>query len=477
MDFQIVLEVVYFVFMVLLLFGVTIFIHELGHFWVARRLGMRADVFSIGCGHAIWKLVRGGVIYLVGVIPFGGYVALPQMEPGGGRTEDEDGNEIALPRVEPGKKIAVALAGAAGNVVLAILLAYVIFWAGKPSMLDETSSAIGFVREGSVAYEVGLRSGDRIAEVNGDPVSNWQDVAIAAALRNEVDLVVEQKAGPLKVHLDTEAGALGIKGVRGIPGVSGPSYCIVGATEAGGSAEAAGVQSGDRILAIDGVEILSIPQMKDLVEARRDREVDLMLERDSQPLTVRVTPRFLVKEDEVGNTFEGVFIGITFQRYPVNRSVLVHPRPAEQIKSHAGLIFRTLRALVTPKEAKNAAGAIGGPPMIFQYLWAMVAIDFRLALWFTCLLNVNLAIINLLPIPVLDGGHITFSLMEAVTRRPMNERLVARVTTVFAVLLISAMLFLSYRDLDRIFSPPPDNGMNTTEEPIAPEGESLLPVD
>ena len=193
MDFQTVLEVVYFVFMVLLLFGVTIFIHELGHFWVARRLGMRADVFSIGFGHAIWKRERGGVIYKVGWIPFGGYVALPQMEPGGGRTEDEDGNEIALPRVEPGKKIAVALAGAAGNVVLAILLAYVIFWAGKPSMLDETSSAIGFVREGSVAYEVGLRSGDRIAEVNGDPVSNWQDVAIAAALRNEVDLVVEQK--------------------------------------------------------------------------------------------------------------------------------------------------------------------------------------------------------------------------------------------------------------------------------------------
>jgi len=152
----------------------------------------------------------------------------------------------------------------------------------------------------------------------------------------------------------------------------------------------------------------------------------------------------------------------------------VHPPPGQQVRSHAGLIFRTLRALVTPKEAKNAAGAIGGPPMIFQYLWAMVTIDFRLALWFTCLLNVNLAIINLLPIPVLDGGHITFSLTEMITRRPMNERFVVRITTVFAVLLISAMLFLSYRDFDRIFSSPEDGGSSKS----APEeqGSDLEPA-
>ena len=87
--------------MVLLLFGVTIFIHELGHFWVARRLGMRADVFSIGFGHAIWKKEVDGVLYKIGWIPFGGYVALPQMEPGGGKTVDKDGNEVSLPRVEP----------------------------------------------------------------------------------------------------------------------------------------------------------------------------------------------------------------------------------------------------------------------------------------------------------------------------------------------------------------------------------------
>ena len=321
---------------------------------------------------------------------------------------------------------------------------------------------------------MGLRAGDVIKEINGSQVRNWQDVAIGAALRNAVDLVVEQSTGTVKVHLDTEAGALGIKGVRGIPGVSGPSYCIVGGTEEGASAEEAGVKARDRIIAIDGIEILSIPQMKNLVEERRDQVLDLTLEREGEQLIVQVTPRLEVREIEGEDPIEGVFIGITFTRYPVNRAVLVHPPPGQQVRSHAGLIFRTLRALVTPKEAKNAAGAIGGPPMIFQYLWAMVTIDFRLALWFTCLLNVNLAIINLLPIPVLDGGHITFSLTEMITRRPMNERFVVRITTVFAVLLISAMLFLSYRDFDRIFSSPEDGGSSKS----APEeqGSDLEPA-
>jgi len=474
MILQSVFSIVYFVFMVLLLFGITIFIHELGHFWVARKLGMRADVFSIGFGHAIWKKKVNGVLYKIGWIPFGGYVALPQMEPGGGRTVDDEGNEVPLPRVEPWKKIAVALAGAVGNVILAIMIACVIFWIGKPSMLDETSSAIGYVKEGSVAYDLGLRAGDVIKEVNGSRADNWQDVAIGAALRNTVDLVVEQNGGTIEVHLDTEAGALGIKGVRGIPGVSGPSYCIVGGTEEGASAEKAGVRAKDRILAIDGIEILSIPQMKNLVEERQDQVLDLLLEREGEQLTVQVTPRLETRVIEGQEPIEGVFIGITFQRFPVNRAVLVHPHPAQQVRSHAGLIFRTLRALVTPKEAKNAAGAIGGPPMIFQYLWAMVSIDFRLALWFTCLLNVNLAIINLLPIPVLDGGHITFSITEMITRRPMNEQFVARITTVFAVLLISAMLFLSYRDIDRIFSQPKDSG--SSESAPAESGAEPVPV-
>ncbi len=166
------------------------------------------------------------------------------------------------------------------------------------------------------------------------------------------------------------------------------------------------------------------------------------------------------------------FVGWKVFKIRINKnSKMVHPRPSEQIKEHASMIFTTLKALVTPKTAKKAGKAIGGPPMIFQYLWVMLKTSFIMALWFTCLLNVNLAIINLMPLPVLDGGHIVFSLIEMVTRRPVHERIIGGMTAVFAVLLISAMLFLSYRDIERMVNPLVPTKPAPAEE-AAPEGEA-----
>lgn len=442
------LSILYLTALVLILFGVTIFIHELGHFLVARKLGLRADVFSIGFGHAIWKKEHDGVVYKLGWIPCGGYVALPQMEPGGGKTIDEDGREVPLPRVEPWKKILVALAGAAGNVLLAILIALVIFWHGKPSSLQEISTRVGYVATNSVAYAQGLRIGDEILRVNGKEVESWDAVSIAAALSesDDVQLLVQTDGQNRALTLATEDGALGIRGVRGIPGVEGPSYCMVGATVAGSSAEAAGVLPGDMVVAFNGVRLHSIHHMVQEVGKCADQAVPMLVEREGEEVALTVTPRW--NEEE-----EMVMIGIRFDQFHVNSQKLVHPTPGEQLASHAGMIFTTLRALVTPKQAKKAAKAIGGPPMIFQYLWAMAKAGLIMALWFTCMLNVNLAIINLLPLPVLDGGHIVFALIEWVVGRPVHERIVTSLTAAFAVLLIGAMLFLSYRDIDRMVNP------------------------
>jgi regulator of sigma E protease len=442
------LSVLYFTVMVLILFGITIFIHELGHFLVARRLGMRADVFSIGFGHAIWKKEHGGVLYKVGWIPCGGYVALPQMEPGGGRTLDAEGREVRLPRVAPWKKILVALAGAAGNMVLAVILAFVIYWHGKPSSLQEVSTVVGFVDTNSVAHARGLRIGDEILRVNGRAVDSWDDVNLATALSetDDVSLLVRGVGGERSITLATEDGALGVRGINGIPGVEGPSYCVVGSSVEGSSAEEAGLLPGDMVLSFNGVRLHSIHHMVEEVGKVPDQAVPIVVERMGEQVNLQVTPRWNEAE-------QMVMIGIRFDQFHVNMQKRVHPTPAEQLSGHAGMIFTTLKALVTPKQAKKAARAIGGPPMIFQYLWAMLQTSFIMALWFTCLLNVNLAIINLVPLPVLDGGHIVFALIEWVARRPLHERVVTSITAVFATLLIGAMLYLSYRDIDRMVNP------------------------
>ncbi len=453
---------IYFVVMVLLLFGITIFVHELGHFLVARKLGMQADVFSIGFGHAIWKKKVGDVVYKIGWIPFGGYVALPQMEPGGGFTENEEGHREALPRVAPWRKILVAVAGATGNILLAFSLAILIFWTGKPSLMGENSSVVGFVHTNSVAYAKGLRIGDEVIEVNGMSVTSWEDVTLQAAVNDDIDLVFNHREEERKIHLMTAKGALGVKGVKGLPGVDGPSYCVVDRAMPDSSAAKAGVQSGDWIVSLDGQRLFSIPHLIQLVEANRDQAVPMVVTRGGEELELTVTPAY----DE---TSDRVLIGIAFDQFHMNLEKFVHPTPMQQIRKHAGLIFFTLRSMMTPKQAKNAVGAIGGPPMIFQYLYAMLKTHIIMALWFTCLLNVNLAIINLMPLPVLDGGHIVFALVELITRRPVHEKIVGALTTVFAILLIGSMLFLSYRDIDRILDARKRNGELPSKEEVAPQ--------
>jgi regulator of sigma E protease len=442
---NIITTILYPAFMVLILFGVTIFVHELGHFLFARWLGLHAETFAIGFGPAIWKRKINGVTYKIGWIPAGGYVSLPQMEPNGGRRIDENGNEVTLPRVDPWRKILVAAAGAFFNILLAFFLAYVIYWAGKPSTPQETSSVVGYVATNSQAYAEGLRAGDRIVSANEAEVHKWQDFLMAGALSPEVKLEVQRQEETLTMVLASAADGLGMKGARGVPGVDGVTFCRVGSVEPGGSAAAAGVQSGDFIRSFDGVDIYSIAQLVDLVGSREGQTVPMEVERGGERIALRVTP-------ELDPRLERARIGIRFDVFFRDRDTLVHIPPGEQISGHASLIMGTLRALVTPAQAKYAASGLGGPPMIFAYLYAMVQAGFIMALWFTCLLNVNLAIINLVPLPVLDGGHICFALWEMIVRRPVHERVVTGLTTVFAVLLISAMLFLSVRDVDRMMN-------------------------
>ena len=426
----------------------------------ARLLGLVVDTFSIGFGPALWKKRHKGITYKIGCIPFGGYVALPQLDPSGmsliqseqdadgdgkGQTEGEAPSVTRIPRAPAWKKIIVSLAGAAGNMVLAVVVAWVVYWVGMPAGPAERSAVVGYADPACAAYEKGLRIGDEIVAVDDVVVTKWREFIMEAALRGTVTLQVRSPTNGLKtITVPTEKGMLGEQTVAGI---DGRNLCLVLSVEKGMSAAQAGILSGDTIVEFAGQDVWSREHLIALVDEHRDQptSIKVMREVDGELALVAmdVTPALDVERDRAR-------IGIAFNMAAVELDTVIRPKPSAQLVHHASAIFRFLRALVTPNQAKAASSAVGGPVAIIISYWYIVKTSICLAIWFTGFLNVNLAIINLLPIPVLDGGHIVFSLWELVTRRAVSARVVNVLVNVFAVLIIGLFLLLSVRDMDRM---------------------------
>ncbi len=422
---------------VLILFGATIFVHELGHYLAARLLGLVVDTFSLGFGPAVWKFKRRGTVYKIGLLPLGGYVALPQMDPAPDRAGPDAVRQP--PPAPPWKKIVVSAAGAAGNLALAAGIAWIVFWAGKPSTPGERSAVIGYAEPASAAYAAGLRTGDEILSVGGAPVSNWQEVLQESARRTTAAFTLRTPTGIRSIRVPTEETALGF---RAVPGLSAVSLCRVMGVEPGSAADQAGLRPGDLVRAVDFIPVLSIEHLIDLIAARPETETRLTLQRGDRTLELALIPRL---DAALGRAR----IGIRFDPTAVDYDRLVHIPPHLQLRQHAGMILRVLRSLLS-RDARRTAEGLGGPPMILYMIQDTVRKGLRTALWFLCFLNVNLAILNLLPIPVLDGGHILFSLVELAAGRPLPARLNARIHQVFFALFMAAILWLSARDLIRL---------------------------
>jgi regulator of sigma E protease len=446
--------VLLYIFAMLVLFSLSIFVHELGHFLAARAFGMVADVFSIGMGKAIWKRKAGGTTYQVGWLLFGGYVALPQMDPNSfledkgeaGAGEAEKPRD--LPRVAPWKKIIVSIAGAAGNLVFAFLLATLVWVVGKPSSLQEQNGIVGYVATNSPALALGLAVGDEIVAVNGAPVHNWTDILNKTALQGSpaIALRIRSPGGAEReLALETEKTSIG---VRMLPGIEGMDPCLVASVYPNSGAEAAGLLPGDQLLRFDGQTIYSRAHLSQMVEAAAGHAGLVEFRRGEEVLSASVESRY----DE---SLKRNLIGISFNVIgDLDFSTLAHPTPWAQVRGHATAIFSFLRALTQPSTSGAAAGAVGGPILILLMLWLMLKSSFILAIWFTGFLNVNLAIINLLPLPVLDGGHVVMNLWELATGRPAHPKLVNALANLFAVLFIVLFLALTFRDSVRHLVPP-----------------------
>ena len=428
---------------VVLLFGAAIFVHEFGHFWVARRLGLKVEAFAIGFGPRIFSWTREGIEYSVRWIPAGGFVKLPQMVTSSTLEGEKKADDI--PPAPPISKILVAVAGPLMNVIFAFFIATIIYYVGLPVPVNP--SIIGYVDPASPEAKLGVQKGDRIIAVDGKPVKSWEDVwsVTALALTNVLPVTIQRESvngqpeqiETYKLTADTN-NLLELKSFNLVP----LDNLYVQEIRAGLPAETAKFQTNDEIIDFASVPISSQTQFINLIQKRGSQPTPVTVMRDNKRLTLTVTPAF----DPASKKFR---VGLSFA-LPKDIYVIEHPSPLDQVQDDVDQLYMTAMALVHSRESGVSAKDLSGPVGIFGALAAECATDYRRALKFLTLLNINLAILNMLPVPVLDGGHIMMALIERVRRRPLGPRLVEYVTTVFAILIISFMLYVTFFDIKRL---------------------------
>ncbi|MCX7722043.1 MAG: RIP metalloprotease RseP [Verrucomicrobiae bacterium] len=436
-----ILNAIYVAAAVIALFGAAIFVHEFGHFIAARLCGMKVEAFAIGFGPKLVKWVRAGVEYSIRLFPAGGFVRLPQMGPIAAfeGSSDSAGHMPPAPALA---KIIVSLAGPAMNLVFAFVVGTVVWIVGLPEAVNPP--IIGYVEPESEEARLGIMPGDKIVMVDGRKVHSWQEVheVTALARTNILPVVIERAGVQTTYHLRAVYNeTIGLKLLQLEPS-DHPEILEVKPNSA---AEAAGLKVGDKVLAFAGVPIAGREQLVKLIEQRPDQPTEIKIERDNKKLMLVVKP---VRDPVSGKGRLGVLLGpSTTQVYVLKRP---GPAPWIQLRDSLGMTLRVLGALIHSKQTGVGPSDLSGPVGIIAVLAAQVNTDLRLALRFFVLLSAGLAVINMLPLPVLDGGHILFALVEKLRGRPLNAKFVEYTYTAFAALLIGFMLYVTVFDFKRL---------------------------
>lgn len=417
--------------------GVLVFVHELGHFLMARWHGVRVLTFSLGFGPKIFTVKRGDTEYALSAVPLGGYVKMAGENPEDQRTGSPD---EFLSKTK-WQRFQILIMGPAMNVALAVLLLWVVLLQGAevPSYEDKPV-VIGVVTPDSPAARVGLRPGDQILRVDGDETATWEDffMAIGTKPNRDVQLTVVRDGREERVTVRPtartrfEIGDIGV-----LPDV----YPIVPALVAGDPADLAGMKAGDTILSINGQRVVDSRQVQEIIAQNAGKPMAVRVRRGGEELTLTVTPK------KVGdNGWIGITIGNetrTFKPGPIEAFGLSVSRNIEM----SGLILKTLWGLITGATSpRQLMGPVGIAQISGQSAEAgWVALFFVMAN-----ISLNLGLLNLMPVPVLDGGHILIMALETIARRDFSMQVKEKMFLAGFVLLMALMVTVIYNDLTRI---------------------------
>ena len=429
----------------LFVLGVLVFIHELGHFLLARWNGVRVLTFSLGFGPKLLKVQRGDTEYCLSAIPLGGYVKMAGENP----DDPQTGADDEFMAKTKWQRFQILIAGPAMNILLAVVLLAGILMGGAEVLayLDQPA-IVGAVQPGSPAEKAGLQPGDQITRFGSADVRNWEHLEMAVASRpeTEVDVTVVRGGGEqqLKIRPDLteirtrsdarfEIGTIGV-----LPDV----YPTIATIVPGKPAEAAGLKAGDVILAIDGERMVFAAQVAPAIYAKPgDKPIEFRIRRDGAEQTIAVPPYKEGDQTRVG-------LG------PRDATRSYKPNPIEAIGMSiernielSGLILNTLKDLFTGEASPKQ---LMGPVGIAQLSGEAAKTDLIALLGLMASISLNLGLLNLMPIPVLDGGHIFIMAIETISRRDFSLQVKEKMLFVGFVLLMTLMVTVIYNDLTRI---------------------------
>lgn len=444
----------------IIVLGVLIFFHEFGHFIVARLFGVGVEKFSLGFGPRLIGKKVGITDYRISAIPLGGYVKMVGEEP------DADINpediELSFTHKHVAKRMLIVAAGPVFNILLAILIFFVFF---SITGLEDIKPIIRQVQTDSAAQKAGLQVDDLVVSINGKDITAWYDLdeaisesrgkpLVLGVARNGSLVMITVTPG-LKQGIDLLGDSIAYYdiGISAFPELK----AIVGDVNAGYPAEKAGLQTGDQIVSINGIPIENWRQMQSIISSSGGVELSLFVKRDDEILKVSLSPQQVETKNHLGEVEKRYLIGISTQPTAIPQADRVtkrlHPIKAavESVKRTYSVCVLMVRSVVKMIDGSIPKENLGGPIMIAKMAGDQARQGIDKLVQFIAFISINLAIINLLPIPVLDGGHLLFFSIEAIKRRPVSVKVREVAQQVGLFILIMLMILVFYNDITRFF--------------------------
>lgn len=437
--------------------GILVTIHEYGHFWVARRCGVKVLRFSVGFGKPLfsWR-DKQGTEYAVALIPLGGYVAMLDEREG---EVPADQLQYAFNRKPVLQRIAVVAAGPLVNLLFAVLVYWVMFVAG----VEKVAPVTGEVVAESIAEQAGILPGDEIVAIAGRPTYSWDEVNLVLAAYVGETASVPVQINPMQgnlqqtrmlvfqdwsVDLEVESPLMAL----GVVPFSPEYPAVIGRLVDGGQAVKAGLQVGDRVLAVDQKEITDWIALVEIIQASAGISLELVVQRGAESLKVAVVPA--VRENENGQFVGYIGAGVAPVAWPEEMQRTIQYGVFESIgKAFAKtgqMIALTLESIWKMLEGILSVKNLSGPITIAKVAGASAASGLEAFAGFLAYLSISLGILNLLPIPVLDGGHLLYYCVELVRRKPVSERIQMVGLRLGMAVLFTLMGVAIFNDLMRL---------------------------